>query len=55
LGSEEAVPWILAVVVALPFFILVLAVPLTLLDGLMKVFQSTTWTLTYRELQALEN
>jgi len=53
MGAEEAVPWILATVVGLPIFILVMVIPLTFLDGLMKLFQSTTWTLTYRELLAL--
>jgi len=51
---KETVPWVLATVVGIPLFILVLVVPLTFLDGLMKAFQSTTWTLTYRELQAFE-
>jgi hypothetical protein len=54
LAFKETVPWVLATVVGLPIFILVLVVPLTVLDGVMKVFQSTTWTLTYRELLALE-
>ncbi len=53
-GGEEAVPWILAAAVGLPIFILLLVIPLAFLDGLMKLFQSTTWTLTYRELLALE-
>ncbi|MBU0492923.1 MAG: hypothetical protein KKA73_29110 [Chloroflexi bacterium] len=54
LAFQEAVPWVLAAVVSIPIFILVMVIPLTFLDGLMKGFQSTTWTLTYRELQALE-
>jgi len=52
---EETVPWILAAMIGLPVFMLVLAVPMTFLGGLMKVFQSSTWTLTYRELRALED
>jgi len=51
---EGAVPWILAGVVGLPIFILVMAVPWLFLGGLMEVFKSSTWTLTYRELRALE-
>jgi len=53
MGTGEAVPWILAAAVGLPIFILVMVIPLTFLDGLMRVFQSTTWTLTYQELYAL--
>ena len=51
---EGAVPWILAGVIGLPIFILVMAVPWLFLGGLMEVFKSSTWTLTYRELRALE-
>jgi len=52
---EGAVPWILAAVVGIPIFILVIAVPWLFLGGLMEVFKSSTWTLTYRELRALES
>jgi hypothetical protein len=52
---EGAVPWILAAVVGLPIFILVVAVPWLFLGGLMEVFKSSTWTLTYREVRALES
>jgi len=52
---EGAVPWILAGVVGIPIFILVMAVPWLFLGGLMEVFKSSTWTLTYRELRALES
>jgi hypothetical protein len=51
---EGPVPWILAAVVGIPIFILVMAVPWLFLGGLMEVFKSSTWTLTYRELRALE-
>jgi hypothetical protein len=36
-------------------FFLVLAIPLTFLDGLQKVFLSSTWTLTYQELRTLDS
>ena len=39
----------------LPIFILVVAVPWLFLGGLMEVFKSSVWTLTYRELRALES
>jgi len=51
---EGAVPWILAGVVGVPIFILVMAAPWIFLGGLMEVFKSTVWTLTYQELRALE-
>ena len=52
---EGAVPWILAGVVGLPIFILVMAAPWVFLSGLMEVFKSSVWTLTYQELRALES
>ena len=52
---EGAAPWILAGAVGLPVFILVMAVPLLFLNGLAEVFKSSVWTLTYRELRALES
>ena len=51
---DGAAPWILAAVVGLPIFILVLSVPWIFLGGLMEVFKSSVWTLTYRELRVLE-
>jgi hypothetical protein len=51
---EGAMPWILAGVVGLPIFILVMAAPWVFLGGLMEVFKSSVWTLSYRELRALE-
>ena len=51
---EGPAPWILAIAVGLPIFILVVAVPGLFLGGLKEVFKSSTWTLTYRELRALE-
>ncbi len=47
-------PWIIGGVIGLPIFILVVSAPWVFLGGLMEVFKSSTWTLTYRELRALE-
>jgi hypothetical protein len=47
--------WILGILVALPFFMLVVFAPLTLIGGLYKIFVSNVWTLTYREITALES
>jgi hypothetical protein len=52
---EGAVPWILAGAIGIPIFILVVALPRLFLDGLVEVFKSSVWTLTYRELRALES
>jgi hypothetical protein len=52
---EGALPVLLAVVVWLPIFILVMLAPWWCLGGLMEVFNSSAWTLTYRELRAVED
>lgn len=51
---EGATPWILAAIIGLPILMLIIAVPTTFLRGLLQSFNSSTWTLTYRELVALE-
>jgi hypothetical protein len=55
LVTEGALPVLLAVVVGLPIFILVMLAPWWCLGGLMEVFKSSAWTLTYRELRAVED
>ena len=52
---DLVVAWILAGTLGVALFILILAVPLAFLDGLREVFQSSVWTLTYRELRSLES
>ena len=52
--AQGTTPWIAAIIVGLPIFIVVMAIPLAVLGGLVQTFQSSTWTLTYRELLALE-
>lgn len=52
---EGALPVLLAIVVGLPIFILVMLAPWWCLGGLMEVFKSSAWTLTYRELRAVED
>jgi hypothetical protein len=52
---EGPAPWVLAGAVGLPIFILIMAVPSLFLGGLAEVFKSGVWTLTYRELRALES
>ena len=48
-------PWLIGVLFGLPFFLVVAFSPLILLRGLGLVYNSTAWTLTYRELKALQN
>jgi hypothetical protein len=49
-----ATAWVLAGALGVTIFILLLMVPLAVLGGLREVFQSSTWTLAYRELRAVE-
>jgi hypothetical protein len=42
-----------AVVCGLPPFLLIMLVPLTLIGGIYRVFESSTWTLTYREVTGM--
>jgi predicted membrane metal-binding protein len=48
-------PWIFALVVGLPFFFIVTFSPIFLVHGWGQIYQSSVWTLTYRELKALES
>jgi len=52
---EGAVPWIVGALAGLPVFILVMIAPMLFLGGLVEVVKSSMWTLTYRELRALES
>jgi hypothetical protein len=54
LASEGAAPWIAGAAIGIPIFLAVIILPAVFLSGLMEVFKSSTWTLTYRELIALE-
>jgi hypothetical protein len=48
---QNTVPVIItAVLVGLPIFLLVVAVPMSFLRGLFEIFTSAAWTLVYREL-----
>ena len=49
-----AFPWIVGALAGLPLFLLVMLAPMLFLGGLVEVFKSSTWTLAYRELCALE-
>lgn len=48
------VPRMVALGVGVPIFLLALIIPLTFVGGLIETYFSSVWTLTYRELVALE-
>ncbi|MFC2037694.1 hypothetical protein ACFLYD_06985 [Chloroflexota bacterium] len=52
---EGVLPLFLAGMVWLPIFLLVMLAPWWCVGGLMEVFKSSAWTLTYRELRAAED
>ena len=49
-----AAPWVIAGVLAIPIFLLIFMVPVGFVGGLRETFVSSTWTLSYREVSALE-
>jgi hypothetical protein len=53
--SSGAVPWIIAILTGLPLLLLVAASPVLFLEGLLEVFKSSTWTLTYWQLHSNES
>jgi hypothetical protein len=44
-----------ALFVGLGLFVLFIAIPIGFINGLKETFQSSTWTLTYREIKALKS
>ena len=54
LAFQGPVPWIVGAVVGVPIFFLVMVIPMLFLAGLIEVFKSSVWTLTYRETRATE-
>jgi hypothetical protein len=53
LFAQGALPWIIAVAVGLPIFLVVLIVPGGFIGGLYETYKSSVWTLTFREVVAL--
>lgn len=49
LFAAEVLPWIIAAIVALPVFFVVVFSPLYLIGGAYTVFDSSVWTLFYRQ------
>jgi hypothetical protein len=46
--------WILGLLVAVPFFLTVVFAPLAFINGWYIIYSSSVWTLTYREIKALD-
>jgi hypothetical protein len=54
LFSSGPMPWIIAILTGLPVLLLVAFSPVFFLEGLVEVFNSSTWTLTYWQLRKNE-
>lgn len=52
LFSGQVLSWIVAGLVALPFFFTVVFAPVTLLGGMFAVYRLNIWTLVYRQFKA---
>jgi len=52
--TQGTTPWIVAAIIGAPIFLIAVIIPATLIGGWQKVFSSSAWTLTYREVLALE-
>lgn len=55
LAFDMPVPVILGAVLGILLLLLLVGVPVLFLRGLIEVFKSSVWTLTYREVRALES
>ncbi len=55
LFTSGALTWILGILAALPFFFIIVFAPLALISGWYTIYASSVWTLTYREIKALES
>ncbi len=53
LALDGWLPWVVAGLAGLPFFLVVAFSPWLVIGGWVQVFNSSVWTLTYRELKAL--
>lgn len=54
LSAPDFWPWVFAAIIGLPFFFVVAFSPILLVSGWGYIYQSSVWTLTYRELKAIE-
>ena len=54
LSAPDYWPWAFAAIIGLPLFAVVAFSPILLVSGWGLIYQSSVWTLTYRELKAIE-
>jgi hypothetical protein len=54
LAAPDYWPWVFALVISFPLFAIVAFSPILLANGWGLTYESSVWTLTYRELKALE-
>lgn len=54
LSAPSYWPWVFALIVGLPLFFIITFSPLILVSGWARIYQSSVWTLAFRELKALE-
>jgi hypothetical protein len=54
LSAPDYWPWIFAAIIGLPLFFVVTFSPILLVNGWGQIYRSNVWTLTYRELKALD-
>ena len=52
---DGILPWIIGALFGLPLFMLVVAAPMAFVSGLVEIFKSNLWTLSYRELRPIES
>jgi hypothetical protein len=52
--TSSPLVWIIALLAAFPVFMTIVFAPLLLVSGWYKIYESSVWTLTYREIKALQ-
>jgi hypothetical protein len=50
---EGAAPYLVGIAIALPFFLIVVTIPSSIIGGVFETFKSSVWTLTFREFRSL--
>lgn len=54
LSAPDYWPWVFAAIIGLPLFFTVTFSPIILVSGWGEIYRSSVWTLTYREIKALD-
>jgi len=48
-------PWVVGGIIAFPIFLLIMLIPLAFVNGLVRIYRTNLWTLSYRELRLMKN